>query len=55
MVDVVAMSAFEKYHVPSLRSYAVKIVLDHVRAEDLNSKFIGIGPVSSFPRISSHK
>jgi lanosterol synthase len=37
---------YEHYQWPWLRDRALHEVLDQIRAEDLNTKFIGIGPIS---------
>jgi len=42
-----ALGLYEAYHISWLRERALKLVEDHVRAEDENTKCIGIGPVRS--------
>jgi lanosterol synthase len=41
-----AMNFYEGYYWPWLRQKALEQVLDHVIAEDRNTKYIGIGPIS---------
>lgn len=41
-----ALNIYEKWHSTSLRARAIEKALDHIRAEDENTKCVGIGPVS---------
>lgn len=41
-----ALNIYEKWHSTSLRARAIEKALDHIRAEDENTKCVGIGPIS---------
>jgi lanosterol synthase len=41
-----AMGVFERFHSSWLRQWALKEVVDHIRADDRNTKCISIGPIS---------
>lgn len=47
------MGIFERFHSTALRRWSLKEVVNHIRADDRNTKCISIGPVSPTYAIGS--